>query len=569
MKRITFQKIVVRDFKGIDKQAVTFCDGVTALYGANYTGKTSLMDAIYWCLFGKSLTGDTRFGVQPIGKKTAVPIVELTINVDGTPHMLTRKLNGSVTACEIDGAPMQLSEYNAWVDANVEDIERFKLFSNPMYFATLHWTKQRELFTSFFETPPADEVVAAMAQDKVTLVDEFGTLIKTMSADKIQDKMGKEIKELETERNGISARIDEKTRDIDGRGALDTSALEQEREGLKAQWDSMAEDRKAADELTQKIADKRSEIYSMQADKDMTLATAKMDVREKQSRYAQEIAGLEARKNSLRYQWQDIEKSNIETVCPTCKQAIPADKVAAAQAEAAKAKADIETEGKQIAEKIKQYEKERAALDAAGLPEETEKAVEVIENSIAKIRGEIEVLEKQQADTPPVQSAEIKDRLYNIERMLSSAERLQTDIKRRDELIQSLSKTAREIEMRERIKKDAGQYILYQAKVTVEKVNKQFKGVQIELFEYLKNGNVKETFSLLYNGVPYQDVSSTERVIIGLEINEYLKKALGVSVPTIIDNFESYMSIGLSELPRQSIVSIVDAEQGDISVVHG
>jgi len=111
------------------------------------------------------------------------------------------------------------------------------------------------------------------------------------------------------------------------------------------------------------------------------------------------------------------------------------------------------------------------------------------------------------------------------------------------------------------VKKDAEQFIQYRAMATVEAVNNQFSRVRIELYEYPKNGEPRPTFKLLYNGVNFMDTSSTERVLLGLEINDYLKKSLEVNVPTIIDNFESYPSIDYGTLPKQSIVSIATDDE--------
>jgi len=87
-------------------------------------------------------------------------------------------------------------------------------------------------------------------------------------------------------------------------------------------------------------------------------------------------------------------------------------------------------------------------------------------------------------------------------------------------------------------------------------VNKHFDKVQIELFKYQKNGNVADTFEIWYKGTKYQDISSTERILAGIEINEFLKQSLEIEVPTIIDNFESYGSISFDSMPKPSIVAV-------------
>jgi DNA repair exonuclease SbcCD ATPase subunit len=570
MKQVTFKRLSVEDFKGITKKELEFSDGVTAIFGVNRSGKTSLADSLYWVLFGKSLLGDTRFGIMPIDKLTAIPCVQLEIEVDGVPHTLTRKLkNGSTSDCMIDGVPTPLRAYEQWVEQNIMPIERFKLFSNPLYFPSLGWQEQRALFTDFFEKPSMESVLSAMERDGIKLSGDFEKLIRTMKPEDIQAKMINEIKELEAQKTRKQAVADHLTEEISAAGSISVEELEAERETLTTKWDEAEKEAKKRVEARKPLDDARIKLDTLQNEADNIKFAIRKILNAKQlkiNELATLIKATESQVRSKTAEWQQAQAKVVSTVCPACGQAFPADRVNAGEEAKKKLIAQIEEEGKMLREKLNEYNKvleEAEAVECSELERQyAEKCAEVKEQE-----AHIKQLESAAEPAPRESIHGMRVRLDEIGKQLAEAGKIGKKTAERDELIRDIEKTVREIEMRERTKKDAGQYILYQAKVTVEAVNAQFNQVKIELFEYQKNGVVKPTFKLLFNGVNFQDTSSTERVLIGLEINEYLKKALDISVPTIIDNFESYRSIPFEALPKQSIVTLVSAEE-DITIVH-
>lgn len=65
MKQIVLERIEIRNFKGIEKLDIDLGHR-TEIYGRNGLGKTSILDAFLWCLFGKDSTGASNFSVKPI-----------------------------------------------------------------------------------------------------------------------------------------------------------------------------------------------------------------------------------------------------------------------------------------------------------------------------------------------------------------------------------------------------------------------------------------------------------------------------------------------------------------------
>ena len=63
--KIILNTLKITHFKGIKALDVSFTHN-TNIYGDNATGKTSLMDAFLWLLFGKDSTDRTAFEVKHI-----------------------------------------------------------------------------------------------------------------------------------------------------------------------------------------------------------------------------------------------------------------------------------------------------------------------------------------------------------------------------------------------------------------------------------------------------------------------------------------------------------------------
>ena len=62
-------KIKITNFKGIKSLTIDFNGNNICIYGANATGKTTILDAYLWCLFGKNHKGESAFNIKPTDEK--------------------------------------------------------------------------------------------------------------------------------------------------------------------------------------------------------------------------------------------------------------------------------------------------------------------------------------------------------------------------------------------------------------------------------------------------------------------------------------------------------------------
>ena len=67
MKHIFFKRIRLENFKAFPNLEISFAPDVTNIFGRNESGKTTVLDAITWCLFNKDHLYRTAFAIKTHG----------------------------------------------------------------------------------------------------------------------------------------------------------------------------------------------------------------------------------------------------------------------------------------------------------------------------------------------------------------------------------------------------------------------------------------------------------------------------------------------------------------------
>jgi len=560
--KITFTKAEISNFMGIANRSYEFGPGINRIIGRNRAGKTNSINAISWCLFGKDFSDRKKFNIVPLNpdqsSQKVDPCVTLTIMVDDAEHTLKRQLKGSVTTCEIDGAPKKVSEYDDFIASLFGSEERFKMFSMPLFFPeSLHWTKQRELLMQFFPEPDPKEVFTAWVKDAggTTWSDDFRIAMDQIKPADYAAKHEKELKECEARRLKIDAQIELLDKQLEGNHELDLSALEAERDILR-------ESIRTINEKIQKAVDYNSKIGSTKAALENKLARLRHEssvfMDGKVSDYNNAKAKLEyAIKEqklvleSKRKEWASIKETAILTTCPTCGQSMPAEKVASAKESIAAMKAQIIAEGKDAQKVIDELSTSLSALlnpRTIAHPE--------IDALVAQGEEVMAKLNKLPEMVPvPTFDPAINDRLAEIDKALARSDVHKENIERREQLEAMERKLNIEADEHERAIKEAGQYIFYRSKVVVDQVNARFKTISVKIFETQKNGVVKETFEITRDGVPYSDLNTASQFEAGLELISFLKSALDIECPVIVDNGERYTDVDFGDIKGQVIIA--------------
>lgn len=206
--KIIFKEIRIKNFKGITELYLNFNENKNILEGENGIGKTTVLDAITWCLFGKNFADKQQFPIKPIidgeEKNDLITSVSITLN-----ETLIERTWDTATAIKVDGVKFGVNEFKDYLREKflITD-EEFKSLSNIDYIPSLHWKDLRSLIMG---------LVGEIKNEEVYAKGDFD-LIK----DKIEsvgvDKTIEDIKETKTNLNNeikkLTGNIDQKTNDI-------------------------------------------------------------------------------------------------------------------------------------------------------------------------------------------------------------------------------------------------------------------------------------------------------------------------------------------------------------------
>ena len=198
MKRITIEELHLLNFRGARDVRVSFTDGVNIVCGDNGTGKSTLMDAFLWTLFGKDADDRKDCEIKRIeaGKmlRRTDATVECRLSVDGRLHTLRRSLRevwskprgatepvfkGNETEYTINDVPKKMSEFDAWVAEHLAPADVFRLLTDADCFPCLKWEKQRE---KLFELAGGVDEEAVKAS-----VDGLADLLARLSGKSLED----------------------------------------------------------------------------------------------------------------------------------------------------------------------------------------------------------------------------------------------------------------------------------------------------------------------------------------------------------------------------------------------
>ncbi len=178
MKKIKFGKISMLNFRGIREASYSFGEKITTLSGKNGLGKTSIFDAITYCLFGTDHNGKS-IDIKTWDKDHKVILdipheVELSVIVEecgedegsGCCYIFKRTLTDSVDKdgkikntfkYYCNGAVLTASAFQEKVNS-ICDFTLFRTLSSATYFTSLKSEDQRAFLQSIVSDVTADDI---------------------------------------------------------------------------------------------------------------------------------------------------------------------------------------------------------------------------------------------------------------------------------------------------------------------------------------------------------------------------------------------------------------------------
>lgn len=315
MKTIQILEISLTNFKGLRNQKITFNKN-TNIFGANGTGKTTIMDAFLWMLFGKDSTDRKDFEIKTLDQfNVAIPKIEhevaAVILVDDVKIEISRILkenwvkkrgsevtefSGNVTEYYWDGVPMQQKAFQEKV-GTILDETVFKMITNPLAFNSMKWQDQRNVLVDIAGTI-SDEDLASGNSEYEKLIAEL-TNGKTLVD--YEKQILASIKKAKEDLKGIPVRIDEVSKSKPE--AFDfvnlQISLSQKQKEL-ANIDNSIQDKSSAfDNILAEVNEKKSKANAIKSDIEIIEANTR--------RYSKV-------KNTLDTSVLDSKKTNLESI---------------------------------------------------------------------------------------------------------------------------------------------------------------------------------------------------------------------------------------------------------------
>ena len=454
-------RLTIQNFKGCKEKTIDFGDRDITISGANATGKTTVVDAFTWCLFGKDSDGNEKFNIRPLNKEgTQIDNLDIkatvVLDIDGTEKEFVRTqkqkwvknratgeltLQGNVNEFEIDGYPVKNEKAYKESVSEIIDEELFKLLTNPTFFPSMDWKIQRETLINFIEKA-SDIELAENNSEFAPIVPE---LKKAPSLDDMKAKYQKKAKEIEKEMDAFQVKINtlEKSK-VD----TDLSALELQRNALKEQISDAKEkvsgtdkqfeeyqklsdgimelrfsltdlERKANEESQKKRRDLENRIKSVGYDVDrcnetLELAKKKIQTSEKS------VAMCEEEISEIRKKWTATNFMKFDETskfCELCGQQLPEEKITELVSEFEQRKksilSDIEEKGNELK---KQIETEKDFIV------KTKSSIAIEDKKESALQSEIENYKRQLRELPETVDISNTDEYKEIQKQISEKE---------------------------------------------------------------------------------------------------------------------------------------------------
>ena len=628
-------KLELLNFKGLKSFTINL-NGDVVIRGDNATGKTTVFDSVCWLLFGKDSLDRADFeiktldGGEPIHKVNHEVTGTFTLDEGGTvelkrvyrekyssPRGGEVTLTGHTTDYFVDGVPKKEKEYKEIVSSLVDE-SIFKLITNPLYFnETYSWQNRRKLLlemcgdiddisvinsrddlrrlAELLEGRTVDDHRKVVAAKKTAINKELDMIPVRIdeamrNKPEIASDKAKLIRDIET----LSAGIDEveKQKAIIQNGFSSTekeSKIRDIKRQLEVQSSKILSDyHKQKQRLRDEYEASLTKLKMVEVDRDRC-ADRRDELNKEIERESKRIATLQSEFDTF-----NAQQFNKES-CPTCGQALPADKQAALEAEFNTNKSKKLEEWKGLIEsavKLKENYEEQQEIMVSKIDNLTTEVSQYSDAYNVKFK-EYESYSEPNLEDDPVY-ADLKAQLFLLEiddepgaeaeelakldeelsSMKSKKAALETELNK-FKLIDDINHRILELEnqqqklVAEKNALDEASFLMdefIKAKVNMleENINSRFKLARFKMFNVMLNGNIEECCETTYKGVLYRSMNNAARINVGLDIINALTSYYKVNAPVFIDNAEAVTEF--VAVNSQTIKLIVDESEPQLVV---
>ena len=182
---------------------------------------------------------------------------------------------------------------------------------------------------------------------------------------------------------------------------------------------------------------------------------------------------------------------------------------------------------------------------------------------ITELQGQLETTPVDYGDLR-IRKASINSELDSEKRKLNNKDQIAKIDLRIKELKDQEKSMSQELASLEKQEFVAEKYEKAKSEELENRVNGMFKFAKFKLFKPLINGGEEPTCQTTYNGVPFSDLNTAGKILVGIDIINTLSAHYGVVAPVFLDNRESVSAI--PDTAAQTINLIVSPQDEKLRV---
>lgn len=580
IKQFRVTRLTISGFKGYaDEKTFQFGD-MNVISGHMGVGKSSIADAIAFAITGVGFYAGAKIDYL-YHQNTRDLRVELEFD-DGTGKLRTLARHRKDDKMDISLDGIRIGQGELTTMFGERDI--FLSMFNPQYFINVLGSKGRNLLERYLPEVPKAEVLAQLSDQTRALLEtqeflsaeayskQLREQVADMEKDMVytqgqidlhasqQEQQAQELMELQVRHTQLQERIGEL--ECKRATGFDGSSLNDRLADLYARYEELQREKP-------EIADTESLDNQIQAAAEK-LACRKAETY--QSKYAAALAQAQERIQRLSMEFKRTKhiynglKEGVQ--CPMCRQTITEQTLPQVKTEFAASLRRIQGEGCQLTAQFKevqeldakaravfeQYREDDITAGQAKLKELGDQRTQVVKQAEQQRNHRQQELERLHSE---IQSAELdqecgmlsQEEIEELNKGRTELVELNSKIEVLSKMVQSSPEAAggqeqdiermrASIQQKKELLSALAFYISKRVELTFSRL--RMNRVAISLYDVVKTtGEVKDVFRFTYEGRDYICLSRSERIRAGLEVAELIKRLLGVTYPTFIDDVES------------------------------
>lgn len=486
----------------------------TVISGENFTGKTTICEALCWGFCGCNINGNVIYDNLLLNYQSSMMEVEIEfVDNNGNNHVLRRSKQKSVT--------IELDKKNVSQNEILKYIGNKDIFMNTFVvgnFLKLSPKEARELLMQILPQISNAEILEKIPVDMQGYLPEKHIL---KSNDYLKSLKAR-IKKLENEEILLKGQLKAVSENAQAKGiaVVDESAVLSRIEELEKRRDYLL----------------KAQVFV----KDMSVLYEKRDLLRK------EYNILKSKLIKIGFNSGDI--------CPTCRQRITEECLIHLDTYVSQA-------NKEILAQVNEIIKQGKELNST------------IENEENKFGSQVPEL-KHVTDELESVSVELKKlRLQHEEILKNNAKAIaHADLANKSKLsLQDINKNITELKQEIADLKKAIEAAAFcnsiKTELQFQNISKYLQRVSIRLEKVVKStGEIKDCFEVLYDDKELLLLSNSEKVRVGLEISNLINNKTKLKIPLFLDNAES---ITHYEKPDTQIVEAVVVRKRPLTVEDG